>query len=85
MTHKSEIIVQLIVFLAQNEARFERFVSLTGLGIEDIRQRHTEPVFQALILDYALQDQSLVLEFTASQELRPDALLKLRHSLPAQT
>ena len=85
MTHKSEIIVQLIVFLAQNEARFERFVSLTGLGIEDIRMRHTEPLFQALILDYALQDQSLVLEFTASQELRPDALLKLRHSLPAQT
>ena len=85
MAHQTDLIMKLMVFLAQDEVRFERFVSLTGLSVEDIRQRHADPVFQALVLDYVLQDQSLVLEFAASQELRPDALLKLRHSLPAQT
>ena len=83
MAHQTDLIIQLLVFLAQDEARFERFVGLTGLGVEDIRQRHADPVFQALVLDSVLQDQSLVLEFATYHDLRPDALLKLRHRLPA--
>ena len=85
MANHTDIIIQFVAFLAQDESRFERFVSLTGLGLNDIRQRHADPAFQAMVLDYGLQDQSLVLEFAAAQGLQPEALLKVRRSLPAQT
>ncbi len=82
MPSQTEIVMQFIAFLAQEEGRFERFVSLTGLGMADIRQRHAEPEFQALVLDYGLQDQSLVVEFAAHQGIKPDELMRVRHRLP---
>ncbi len=84
MVNHTEFVMQFIAFLAQEEGRFERFVSLTGLGLSDIRQRHDDPEFQALVLDYGLQDQSLVLEFAANQGLKPDEIMKVRNRLPMQ-
>ena len=84
MASQTEFVMQFIAFLAQEEGRFERFVSLTGLGLADIHQRHDDPEFQALLLDYGLQDQSLVLEFAASQGIKPEELMKVRNRLPMQ-
>lgn len=82
MTSQTDFVMQFIAFLAEDEGRFERFVSLTGLGLADIRQRHTDPEFQALVLDYGLQDQSLVLEFAAHQGVQPNEVMKVRNRLP---
>ena len=84
MPNQTEFVMQFISFLAGDEARFERFVSLTGLSLADIRQRHADPEFQALVLDYGLQDQSLILEFAASHHIKPDEFMKVRHRLPMQ-
>ena len=84
MANHTEFVMQFIAFLAQEEGRFERFVSLTGLGLADIRQRHDDPEFQALVLDYGLQDQSLVLEYAANQGIKPDEIMKVRNRLPMQ-
>ncbi len=82
MADQTDFIMQFIAFLAGDEGRFERFVSLTGLSLNDIRQRHEDPEFQALVLDYGLQDQTLVLEFAASQGIKPEEMLKVRNRLP---
>ena len=74
--------LDLITFLAQDEERFERFLALSGLGPDDFRARLAEPSFQAMILDQVLQDQSLVLEFTAAHSLKPEAVLAARRKLP---
>ena len=82
MANHTEFVMQFVAFLAAEEGRFERFVSLTGLGLSDIRQRHDDPEFQALVLDYGLQDQTLVLEFAASEGIKPEELMKIRNRLP---
>jgi hypothetical protein len=74
--------LELITFLAQDEERFERFLALSGLGPQDFRSHLAEPSFQAMVLDQVLQDQSLVLEFTAAHGLKPEAVLAARHKLP---
>ena len=82
-THDAETLpLDLITFLAQDEERFERFLALSGLGPDDFRARLAEPSFQAMILDQVLQDQSLVLEFTAAHGLKPEAVLAARRKLP---
>ena len=84
MHSNKETVIELIAFLARDESRFERFVSLTGLTGQDVRNRIDDPVFHASVLDYALQDQTLVLEFAADHNIKPDTLLKLRQSLARQ-
>ncbi len=61
MNH-AEIPIHLIAFIAQDDDRFSRLITLTGIGMDDIRDRGTDKNFQAMILDYALSDESLVLE-----------------------
>jgi hypothetical protein len=78
----SDLPLTLITFLAQDEERFMRFLTLTGLGPQDFRNNLAKPSFQAMILDQVLQDQSLVLEFTAAQGLPPEAVLAARRKLP---
>ena len=74
--------LDLITFLAQDEERFERFLAHSGLGPDDFRARLAQPSFQAMVLDQVLQDQSLVLEFTAAHSLKPEAVLAARRKLP---
>jgi hypothetical protein len=74
--------LDLITFLAQDEERFERFLALSGLGPHDFRTHLAEPAFQAMVLDQVLQDQNLVLEFTAAHNLKPETVLAARRKLP---
>src|SRR5258708_39915331 len=76
-----EISLQLISFLLSDPERLERLVALTGIGQDDLEQRIAESEFQAFVMDYVLEDQSLVLEFAAAQGLRPEALLAARRKL----
>ena len=78
----STLPLELITFLAQDEERFMQFLEVTGLGPQDFRKHLAEPTFQAMVLDQVLQDQSLVLEFTTSKGLAPDAVLIARRKLP---
>jgi len=81
-SHTSDVPLELITFLAQDEERFSNFLGLTGLGPDDFRAHLAKPTFQAMVLDQVLQDQSLVLEFTTAKNLPPDAVLAARRKLP---
>lgn len=78
----AELVTQLVAFMTQGEDRFARFIGLTGLSIQDLRERLSDPSFQAMVLDQALEDESWVLEFAASVNLPPDCVLKARRKLP---
>jgi len=77
-----EIPLLLTGFLLSDETRLERFLALTGITRDDLETRVNEPDFQAFVLDYALEDQSLVLEFALAHDLKPEALLAARRRLP---
>ena len=78
----STIALQLIAFLASDEERLERCSALSGLGLNDLKAGAQNPVFLGFMLDYALQDESLILAFSESQQISPQSLATARRQLP---
>jgi hypothetical protein len=77
----SVIILKLIAFIVSNESHLERFQNLSGVDSEDLKNRAADQGFQHFILDYALQDESLVVEFAASEQISPKFLEIAQQSL----
>jgi Protein of unknown function (DUF3572) len=78
----NEIPLLFMAFIAQDDIRLEHFMSLTGMGPGVLKQGLSDPDFQAMVLDYGLENESLILEFAAHQGLQPDAVLRARRKLP---
>lgn len=66
--------MKALQFLAKDEARLERFMSLTGLSPQAIRKAAGEPAFLAGVLEQMLQDESLLLEFAESEDISPTVI-----------
>lgn len=81
----SIIALKLISFIASEENRCERFSALTGMTLQDLKEGAKKPEFQGFVLEYALQDESLILEFAAMENLSPLTLVAARHKLPGAT
>ena len=80
-----EIPLRFIRFLAADEERLLAMVSLTGLNEQDFTTRASDPQFQAFVLDYGLENESLLLEFATSEGLRPETIVSARRKLPGAT
>lgn len=65
------IALKALGFLANEPERLGRFLALSGVEIGDIRAAAQNPDFLAGLLNHLLQDESLLLTFTAEQELDP--------------
>ena len=69
-------------FLAGEPDRLMRFLSLTGLALEDLRERAGEPRLLAAVLDHLLGDESLLFLFAESEALHPADVAAARRRLP---
>ncbi len=63
---------QAMAFLAEEPERLGRFLSLTGLGPDDLRRAMTTPALQVAILGHLLSDESLLLVFAATAGVPPE-------------
>jgi hypothetical protein len=85
-THKapdSEVIaLNCLTFLAEDGERLGRFLALSGVSPQSLRAQAREPSFLAGVLDYLLSDEKLLLEFSATQDLKPEAVISARARLP---
>lgn len=77
-----EIALKLLSFLAGDADQLGRFMALSGLSPQDVRQNLQEPQFQAGLLDFALSDESLLLAFAANEGLDPGSVMRARSRLP---
>jgi hypothetical protein len=77
-----DIALKYISYLASDNDRLATFCNQSGLGVDDLRDRLTDPAFQGFILDMLLQDESDLLAFTAEHHLRPEAIMLARSKLP---
>jgi hypothetical protein len=68
------IAVQALGFLAGEPERFLRFLTLTGLTIEDVRARAGSPDLLAAVLSHLTGDESLLLIFTAETHVAPETV-----------
>ena len=76
------IALQLMAFIASNEERLERFSALSGIGLFEMQNGSQDLVFLGFMLDYALQDEALILEFAQNHQISPQTLVNARRNFP---
>ena len=69
------IALQALGFLANDLQRLSRFLSLTGIDPEQLRVEAKAQVFQTAMLEYMLDDESLLLTFCQDAGIEPMAVV----------
>jgi hypothetical protein len=66
--------LQGLAFLAEQPDRLQRFASVTGLDLGELRARADAPDLLAAVLEHLAGDESLLLVFAASRGIAADAV-----------
>jgi Protein of unknown function (DUF3572) len=66
-----ELALEALGFLAADEERLSRFVYLSGLTVDNLREAAAAPGFFAGVLDHLAGNESLLLAFAANRSLDP--------------
>jgi hypothetical protein len=73
--------IDALGFLAEDVERLGRFLALTGIAPETLRDAARAPGFLAAVLDHLAQDEALVLAFAANRQVAPERVLAARDRL----
>lgn len=73
--------VEVLTYLAGDPANLERFLSLSGLDLANLRAAAAEPGFFAGVLDFVASDEALLLSFAANAQRDPAAIERARQIL----
>ena len=80
---QAEIIaLQALAWLVADEDLAGRFLNLTGCDGETLRQRADRPEVLGSVLDFLLEDEKTLLDFTQAAAIPPDAIGLARRHLP---
>ena len=77
--------LQALAFIAGDDDRLERFISLTGIAPESLRQIARNPAGLGAVLDYLLGWEPLLLEFAEAHDLKPESIALARRKLPGSS
>jgi DMSO/TMAO reductase YedYZ molybdopterin-dependent catalytic subunit len=72
-------------FLVEEPQRLGRFLTLSGMDPGDLSARAGEPHMQAALLDHILEDETLLLVFTADKRIDPEHVAPARELLAGET
>jgi hypothetical protein len=73
--------IQALGFLAHDPDQLGRFLSLAGIGPEEIRQAAADPAFLAGLLDYVASDEPLLLAVAEHIGVKPEAVMRAHAAL----
>lgn len=76
------IALQALGWIAADDALFPVFLAATGASLTELRSRAGDPLFLAAVLDFLLQEDAWVLDFSAQNGLPPASLQSARAALP---
>ena len=65
------VALQALTYLVSDPQRLSRFLSLTGIGLEDLRSEAITAELQIATLEYMLSDESLLLTFCQEVGIEP--------------
>ena len=68
-------------YLAGDEVQLSRFVALSGISVEEIRQNASSEGFLVGILDYFLSDEATLIAFAANEGIQPEDIQKAKFAL----
>lgn len=74
--------IQALAHIAGDEDLLGDFLSLSGLSVDELRDRAGEPETLGGILDFMLADEARLLAFCEAVELRPELPARARMALP---
>jgi hypothetical protein len=66
--------LKALAFVAEDGARLGRFLSLTGLSPDQLRNEANAPHTLQAVLEHLAEDESLLLVFTASAGYAPEQI-----------
>jgi Protein of unknown function (DUF3572) len=81
-TEAAMIAHQFIVFIGGNEQYLAQFLDQSGLLPKDFSSNMTDHTFLGFLLDFALQDESLLLAFAAAHDIAAESVVAARRALP---
>ena len=82
LTHDAETIaLRALAFLAADTERMGRFLALSGIGPAELRSQAGDPAMLGGILDYIMQDETLLMVFATEVGLRPEEIAAAHASL----
>ncbi|WP_425049996.1 DUF3572 domain-containing protein [Psychromarinibacter sp. S121] len=73
---------QALGWLAGSEELMPVFMGATGISVDDIRARASEPEFLASVLDFLLMDDAWITGFCDVAGLPYDSVMRARAALP---
>jgi hypothetical protein len=63
--------IQALTFIAEEPERLSRFLDITGIPVERIRDAAREPDFLAGVLEHMLGDENLLIAFASQSGIDP--------------
>lgn len=73
--------ITALSFIASEPERLGRFLALTGIGPESIREAAREPDFLLGVLDHLAGDEALLITFANENGIDPEQVALARHVL----
>lgn len=73
--------IQALGHLAQDKEVLERFLSVTGLAPDKIREAAASPGFLAGVLDYMMQNEALLLTFSENNNIKAETIIDAHRQL----
>jgi hypothetical protein len=73
--------VGVLACIAADSDRLNRFLSLTGLGPDNLRTAAADPAFLGSVLDYLVADEQLLVTFASDAGLKPEAVARAHAAL----
>jgi hypothetical protein len=76
------IAINALIWIASDEKMLERFLNLTGIDADQIRDAAREPAFLAGVLKFIVADEASLMRFAEKSDLHPSIIVKALHHLP---
>jgi hypothetical protein len=76
------IALRALAHLAADGDGLVRFLSISGLELDDLRARAGDPEVLAGVIDFLLSDEALCAGFLTAEDLEPPMLHAARRTLP---
>jgi hypothetical protein len=77
------VAIQALTFIAEEPERLERFLALSGIESQSLRDAAREPNFLLGVLDHLTDDERLLAEFATRCEVDPESVIRARDILAA--
>lgn len=79
--HAQAVALRAAAFIFSEDELRDRFVALSGVGVEDIRARIEEQAFLASLLEFLMGHEPDLMAFASYSDEKPDTIVKAWRAL----